>query len=243
MQCTYHSPITKKNMLSISSLLSLPLVWLWLVFSVWTWTPQQSCTALVVYTDAEWDFKCCSAAASRIGPPLASMDNCEGQFDLETMSSCADPELGTSPLEIIAYATAVPSPPDLSVFHVSILFIPLHSHHMLAGDQISYEDDQYHAIGVATGKHTCSNGRHTVVVRGQINNKYGPDSIENTASNIQCWYVSLDSDYWQDKQGPLTSWMPKLWVLQHAPVLNLTGYYELSRHQGGDVEQGWGQRK
>jgi hypothetical protein len=125
-------PITKEKMLSLPSFLSLLLVWLRLVLNIWTWAPQQFCTASVVYTDAEWDFKCHSAAASRIGPPSASMDVCEGQFNLETMSSCADPALGTRdayPLELVAYANAVPSPDDLSIFHVSISCIPLHSHH------------------------------------------------------------------------------------------------------------------
>jgi hypothetical protein len=181
------------------------------------------------------------------------MDVCEGQFDLETMSSCADPELGTRdayPLELVAYANAVPSPDDLSIFHVSILCIPLRSHHMVMGNQITYEDDQYHAIGTATSKHTSSNGRRTVVICRRIHNKkitgsigYGPTSIEDSSSNIQYWYVSLDSNYWQDKHGLHTSWLSKLWILQHTPVLNLTGYFKLSRHQGGDIEQGWGQRK
>jgi hypothetical protein len=208
---------------------------------------QQFRTASVVYTNAEWDFKCRSAAASQIGPPLALMDVCEGQFDLEAMSSCPDPELGTRdayPLELAAYANAVSSPLDLS-----ISCIPLRSHHMVMGNQITYEDDQYHAIGVATSKHTTSNGRCTVVIRGRIHNKitgaigYGPSSIEDTPSNVQYWYVLLDSKYWQDKHGLRTSWLSKLWVLQHAPVLNLTGYYKLNCHQGGDIEQGWGQRK
>jgi hypothetical protein len=170
-KCNAHTiPQSPKNNAVTIITLSLLLVWLRLVFSVWTWTPQPSRTALVVYTDAEWDFKCRSAAASWIGPPLALVDICQGQFDLETMSSCADPELGTSPLEIVAYATAVPSPADLSIFHVSISHIPLRSHHMLVGDWISYKDDQYQAMGVATGKHTSSNGR-TVVVSGQIINR------------------------------------------------------------------------
>jgi sorbitol-specific phosphotransferase system component IIA len=117
------------------------------------------------------------------------MDVCEGQFDLETMSSCADPELGTRgayPLELVAYANAVPSPDDLSIFHVSISCIPSHSHHMVMGDQITYEDDQYHAIGTATSKHTSSNGRCTVVIRGRIHNKitgsigYDPSITEDT---------------------------------------------------------------
>jgi hypothetical protein len=246
------SQSTKENMLSLPSFLLLPLVWLQLVLNIWTWAPQWFRTASVVYTNAEWDFKCCSAAASWIGPPSASMDVCEGQFDLETMSSCPDQELGTReayPLELVAYANAVPSPDDLSIFHVSISYIPALSHHMVAGDQISYEDDQYSAIGVATGKHTSGNGRHTVVIRGSIHNKitgsigYGPSITEDTPSTVQYWYVLLDSDYWQDKHGLRTSWSSKHWILQHAPVLNLTGYYELSRHQGGDIEQGWGQRK
>jgi hypothetical protein len=184
----------KENMLSLPSFLLLPLVWLQSVLNIWTWAPQRFCTASVVYTDAEWDFKCCSAAASWIGPPSASMDVCAGQFDLETMSSCADPELGTGdayPLELVAYANAVPSPANLSIFHVSILCIPLHSHHMVMGDQITYEDNQYHAIGTATSKHTSSNGRRTVVIRGRIHNKitgsigYGPSITEDTPSTVQ----------------------------------------------------------
>jgi hypothetical protein len=180
------------------------------------------------------------------------MDICEGQFDLEATNLCTDPELGNEEpdlLEIVAYATTVPFPADLLIFHVSISHIPSHSHHMMAGDQISYKDDQYQAIGVATGKHTSSNGRRTVVVRGRIINritgpvKYVPTSNEDTSSSIQYWYVSLDSDYWQDKNSPYTSWTSRFWVLQHAPVLNLTKYYELSHHQGGDIEQGWGHRK
>jgi hypothetical protein len=239
-------------MLSLPSFLLLLLVWLCLVLNVWTWAPQRFRAASVVYTNAEWDFKCCSAAASWIGPPLALMDVCEGQFDLETMSSCPDPELGTRdayPLELVAYANAISSPPDLSIFHVAILCIPLRSHHMVMGDQITYKDDQYHAIGTATSKHTTSNGCCTIVIRGRIQNKitgssgYGPTSIEDSSSNIQYWYVLLDSNYWQDKHGLRTSWLSKHWILQHAPVLNLTGYYKLSCHQGGDIEQGWGQRK
>jgi hypothetical protein len=184
-------------MLSLPSFLWLPLVWLRLVLKVWTWAPQRFCAASVVYTDAEWDFKCRSAAASWIGPPLALMDVCEGQFNLETMSSCADPELGsrdTYPLELVAYANAVSSPPDLFIFHVAILCIPSCSHHMVMGDQITYKDDQYHAMGTATSKHTTSNGRRTVVIRGRIQNKmtgsigYGPTSIEDSSSNIQYWY-------------------------------------------------------
>jgi hypothetical protein len=180
------------------------------------------------------------------------MDVCEGQFDLETMSSCADPGLGTGdayPLELVAYANAVPSPANLSIFHVSILCIPSRSHHMVMGDQITYEDDQYHAIGTATSKHTSSNSRRTVVICGRIHNKitgsigYGPSITEGTPSTVQYWYVLLNSDYWQDKHGLRTSWSSKHWILQHTPVLSLTGYYELSRHQGGDIEQGWGQRK
>jgi hypothetical protein len=179
------------------------------------------------------------------------MDVCEGQFDLETMSSCADPELGTGdayPLELVAYANAVPSPADLSIFHVSILCIPSRSHHMVMGNQITYEDDQYHAIGTATSKHTSSNGRRTVVIRGRIHNKITgsigyPSITEDTPSTVQYWYVSLNSNYRQDKHGLRTSWLSKHWILQHTPVLNLTGYYKLSRHQGGDIEQGWGQRK
>jgi hypothetical protein len=239
-------------MLSLPPFLSLLLVWLRLVLNVWTWAPQRFRAASVVYTDAEWDFKCRSAAASQMGLPLASMDVCEGQFDLETMSSCPDPELGTRdvyPLEFVAYANTISSPPDLSIFHVAISCIPSCSHHMVMGNQITYEDDQYYAIGVATSKHTTSNGRCTVVIRRRIHNKitgaigYGPSSNDDTPSNVQYWYVSLDSEYWQDKHGLHTSWLSKLWVLQHAPVLDLTGYYELSRHQGGDIEQGWGQRK
>jgi hypothetical protein len=168
------------------------------------------------------------------------------------MSSCPDPELGTRdayPLELVAYANAVPSLDNLSIFHVSILYIPTRSNCMVAGDQISYKDNQYSAIGVATSKHTSSNGPHTVVICGRIHNKitgsigYGPNSIEDTSSNVQYWYVLLDGNYWQDKHSLCTSWLLKLWILQHAPVLNLTGYYELSHHQGGDIEQGWGQRK
>jgi hypothetical protein len=145
-------------MLSLPSFLLLLLVWLQLVLNVCTWALQQFHAASVVYTNAEWDFKCCSAAASWIGPPLALMDVCEGQFNLETMSSCPDPELGTRdayPLELVAYANAVPSPDNLSTFHVSILCIPLRSHHMVMGNQITYKDDQYHAIGTATSKHTA----------------------------------------------------------------------------------------
>jgi hypothetical protein len=101
----------------------------------------------------------------------------------------------------------------------------------------------------ATSKHTTSNGCCTVVIRGRIQNKimgsigYGPSIMEDTPSNIQYWYVLLDSDCWQDKHGLCTSWLSKHWILQQAPVLDLTGYYKLSHHQGGDIEQGWGQRK
>jgi hypothetical protein len=72
---------------------------------------------------------------------------------------------------------------------------------------------------------------------------YGPTSIEDSSSNIKYWYVLLDSDYWQDKHSLHTSWSSKLGILQHTPILDLTGYYKLSRHQGEDIEQGWGQRK
>jgi hypothetical protein len=76
-----------------------------------------------------------------------------GHFDLPSVNACEDLEQGLVvpyPLEIVGYASVAPVLGSMPNFHVSISSIPLPSQHMVSGDHISYEDDQYHAFGTIT---------------------------------------------------------------------------------------------
>jgi hypothetical protein len=166
------------------------------------------------------------------------MDVCMGHFDLPSVNACEDLEQGLVvpyPLETVGYASVAPVLGSTPNFHVSISSIPLPSQHMVSGDHISYEDDQYCTLGTITARsHTLGNGRHTIFVRGQVINKitgpiiYSATSFESLFDTVQDWCVSMDSEHWQGSPGLCTFHPPTLWVLQHAPVLDMTVYHELS---------------
>jgi hypothetical protein len=240
-------------MLSILSFIMLPLVWLRSVLNIWHWIPRKNRTTSVTHRDAEWDFKCRSNAASRIGPPAESTDVCMGRFDLAPENSCDDLEQGFGvhyPLEIVGYAHVAPFLGFTPVFHISILSIPLPSPRMVSGDHISYEDDQYQAFGTITARsHTLGNGRHTIFVRGQVINKvtspivYNSTSFESLFDTALDWCILIDSEHWQGGRGLCTVNLPTLWVLQRAPILDITIYHELSQQEGGNITQKWGRGK
>jgi hypothetical protein len=239
-------------MLSALSFITLPLVWLRSLLNIWHWTPQRNRATLVIHPEAEWDFRCRSNTASQIGP-AASMDVCMGHFDLPSVKACEDLEQGLVvpyPLEIVGYASVAPVLGSAPNFHVSISSIPLPSQHMVSGDHISYEDDQYRVFGMITARsHTLGNGCHTIFVRGRVINKitgpiiYSTTSFESLFDTVQDWCVLMDSEHWQGTPGLGTFPPPTLWVLQHAPVLDMTVYHELSQQEGGNIKQKWGRGK
>jgi hypothetical protein len=189
-------------MLSALSFITLLLVWLCSLLNIWHRTPQRNRATLVIHPEAEWDFRCRSNTASRIGP-AASMDVCMGHFDLPSVNACEDLEQGLVvpyPLEIVGYVSVAPVLGSTPNFHVSISSIPSPSRHMVSGDHISYEDDQY----ITAQSHTLGNGRHTIFVRGRAINKItGPSStapLALRASLTQCrtgvsqWTVSTGKE-------------------------------------------------
>jgi hypothetical protein len=135
----------------------------------------------------------------------------------------------------------------LPCFHIQY---SLALQHMVSGDHISYEDDQYCMFGTITARsHTLGNSRHTIFVRGWVINKitspiiYSATSFESLFDTGQDWCVSMDSEHWQGSSGLRTFHPPTLWVLQHTPVLDMTVYHELSRQEGGNIKQKWGRGK
>jgi hypothetical protein len=154
------------------------------------------------------------------------------------------------PLEIISYASVAPVLGFTPNFHVSIFSIPSPSQHMVSGDHISYEDNQYCAFGTITAwSHTLGNSRHTVFVQGQVINKitspiiYSATSFESLFDTVQDWCVPIDSEHWQGSPRLCTFRPPTLWVLQHAPILDMTVYHELSWQEGESIKQKWGRGK
>jgi hypothetical protein len=123
--------------------------------NIWHWTPQRSHATPVTHTEAKWDFKCHSNTASQIGPAAVSMDVCMGHFDLPSANTCENLEQGLVvpyPLEIVGYASVAPVLGSTPNFHISIFSIPSPFQHMVSGDHISYEGDQYRAFGTITAQ-------------------------------------------------------------------------------------------
>jgi hypothetical protein len=130
-----------------------------------------------------------------------------GHFDLPSANTREDLEQGLVvpyPLEIVGYASVAPVLGSTSNFHISIFSIPSPSQHVVSGDHISYEDDQYHAFGTITARsHALGNSHHTIFVCGRVINKitspiiYSATSFESLFDTLQDWCVLMDSEHWQ----------------------------------------------